>query len=337
MTFMFVSIFLTVLIGFLSVFFFYDFQTINSQVQTTPSTIQNLSVKITSPADGKNIPSGELTISGISSDTQDKNCIVFVDWNDMKPFQKVRAAGPGGIDDFSEWIFTFDSRYHEIVTGNNELTAKITCLDGDKPLTKWNSINLTGYKNSLFSPNIDKNKTSAESSFKQPSLKTILPGSNQNTTITADEQNKTSSQLTNESDTGVEMIIPNESSDNTTDSISANLTNSKSNQSSLGTPRIDLDEQPDRTVDDQYDNQTLVSPADNQTIVSPADNQTLVSPADNQTIVSPADNQTIVSPADNQTIVSPADNQTIVSPADNQTLVSPADNQTLVSPDSFTC
>ena len=331
MTFMFVSIFLTVLIGFLSVFFFYDFQMSNSQVQT-PSTIQNLSVKITSPADGKNIPSGELTISGISSDTQDKNCIVFVDWNDIKPFQKVRAAGPGGIDDFSEWIFTFDSRYHEIVTGNNELTAKITCLDGDKPLTKWNSINLIGYNNSLFSPNIDKNKTSAESSFKHPSLKTILPGSNQNTTITADEQNKTSSQLTNESDTGVEMVIPNESSDNTTDSISANLTNSKSNKPSLGTPRIDLDEQPDRTVDDQYDNQTLVSPADNQTLVSPADNQTLVSPADNQTLVSPADNQTLVSPADNQTLVSPADNQTLVSPADNQTLVSPADNQTIVSP-----
>ncbi|MGI0051918.1 MAG: hypothetical protein ACRD8K_09290, partial [Nitrososphaeraceae archaeon] len=267
---------------------------INSQVQT-PNTIQNLSVKITSPADGKNIPNGELTISGISSDTQDKNCIVFVDWNDMKPFQKVRAAGPGGIDDFSEWIFTFDSRYHEIVTGNNELTAKITCLGGDKPLTKWNSINLIGYNNSLFSPNTDKNKTSAETSFKQPSLKTILPGanqnttintSNQNTTINADEQNKTS-QLTNVSDTGIEMVIPNESSDNTTGSVSANLTNSKSNQSSLGNPRIDLDEQPDRTVDDQYDNQTLVSPADNQTLVSPADNQTLVSPADNQTLVSP--------------------------------------------------
>ena len=58
-------------------------------------------------------------------------------------------------------------RYHEIVTGNNELTSKITCLDGGKPLTKWNSINVTGYKNSLFSPNIDKNKTSVESSFKQ--------------------------------------------------------------------------------------------------------------------------------------------------------------------------
>ncbi|HEY9485414.1 MAG TPA: hypothetical protein VIQ04_02130, partial [Nitrososphaeraceae archaeon] len=173
---------------------------INSQVQT-PSTTQNLSVKITSPADGKNIPTGELTISGTSSDNQNKNCIVFVDWNDMKPFQKVRAAGPGGIDDFSEWIFTFDSRYHEIVTGNNELTSKITCLDGEKPLTKWNSINLIGYNNSLFLPNIDKNKTSSESSFKHPSLKTILPGSNQNTTTTADHLNNMSSQLTNVSNT----------------------------------------------------------------------------------------------------------------------------------------
>ena len=94
MTFMFVSIFLTVLIGFLSIFFFYDFQSINSQVQTTPNTIQNISVKITSPAEGKKIPSGELTISGISSDTQDKNCIVFVDWNDIKTFPKSKSSWP---------------------------------------------------------------------------------------------------------------------------------------------------------------------------------------------------------------------------------------------------
>ncbi|MGZ5485963.1 MAG: hypothetical protein ACXWFB_08660, partial [Nitrososphaeraceae archaeon] len=67
-------------------------QSINSQAPTSPKTFENISVKITSPAEGKKIPSGELTISGISSDTQNKNCIVFVDWNDLKPFQKVRAA-----------------------------------------------------------------------------------------------------------------------------------------------------------------------------------------------------------------------------------------------------
>ena len=78
---MFVTFFLTSLIGFLSMSLFFDTQSINSQGETIPSLV-NMSVKITSPSEGKQIPSGELTISGISSDTQDKNCIVFVDWND---------------------------------------------------------------------------------------------------------------------------------------------------------------------------------------------------------------------------------------------------------------
>src|SRR5688572_23147482 len=172
MKFMFVSLFLTSLIAFLSLSLFFDTHSINSQGETIPSLV-NMSVKITSPSEGKQIPSGELTISGISSDTQNKNCIVFVDWNDLKPFQKVRAAGPGGIDDFSEWIFTYDSSYHEIIAGNNELTSKITCLGGSKSLTKWNSINVTG---SSLLPVIQKNTTSLGSTSKQLPLQTILPG-----------------------------------------------------------------------------------------------------------------------------------------------------------------
>ena len=295
---MFVTFFITILIGFLGIIFFYDLQSIDSQAQTTPKTFENISVKITSPAEGKKIPSGELTISGISSDTQNKNCIVFVDWNDLKPFQKVRAAGPGGVDDFSEWIYTYDSTYHKIIAGNNELTSKITCLDGSKPLTKWNSINVTGYlKTSSLLPIIQNNTTSLESSSKQVPLKTILPGANQNNNTTSlehnttslqltnaspDEHNTTSLQLTNASESAVEILIPNESLDdvidNTTKSISAsaqsnstNATNSNSKQFTLGNARIDLDEQSEAPIDEELDNQTMVTP-DNQTMVTP-DNQ----------------------------------------------------------------
>src|ERR687897_163565 len=319
MKFMFVSFFLTSLIGFLSLSLFFDTQSINSQGETIPSLV-NMSVKITSPSEGKQIPSGELTISGISSDTQDKNCIVFVDWNDLKPFQKVRAAGPGGIDDFSEWIFTYDSSYHEIIAGNNELTSKITCLDGIKSLTKWNSINVTGYsKNSSLSPVIQKNTTSLASTSKQLPLQTILPGSKHNNTIipieqnttssplsnvSSVEQNTTSSPLSNVTESAVEMVIPNESTQNTNNSISGSPqsnSNLKSKQSTFGNPRIDLDEQqPQPSDDEQSNNQTMVSPAENQTMVSPAENQTMVSPAENQTMVSPAENQTMVSPAEKQ-------------------------------------
>src|SRR5918994_1191680 len=316
MKFMFVSFFLTSLIGFLSVSLFVDTQSINSQVETIPS-LMNMSVKITSPSEGKQIPSGELTISGISSDSQDKNCIVFVDWNDLKPFQKVRAAGPGGIDDFSEWIFTYDSSYHEIIAGNNELTSKITCLDGIKSLTKWNSINVTGYsKNSSLSPVIQKNTTSLASTSKQLPSQTILPGSKHNNTIipieqnttssplsnvssveqnttssplsnvSSVEQNTTSSPLSNVTESAVEMVIPNESTQNTNNSISGSPqsnSNLKSKQSTFGNPRIDLDEQqPQPSDDEQSNNQTMVSPAENQTMVSPAENQTMVSPAEKQ-------------------------------------------------------
>jgi hypothetical protein len=292
MKFMFVAFFSSSLIGFLSLSLFFDTQSINSQGETIPSLV-NMSVKITSPSEGKQIPSGELTISGISSDTQNKNCIVFVDWNDLKPFQKVRAAGPGGIDDFSEWIFTYNSSYHEIIAGNNELTSKITCLDGSKSLTKWNSINVTGYsKNSSLLPVIQKNTTSLESTSKQLPLQTILPGSNHNTTtiaieqnttssplsnVSSVEQNTTSSPLSNVSESAVEMVIPNESTENTNNSLSASPksnSNLKSNQSTFGSPRIDLDEQqPQPSDEEESNNQTMVPPAENQTMVPPAENQ----------------------------------------------------------------
>src|SRR5215208_3400144 len=244
MKFMFVFFFLISLIGFLSVSLFFNFQSINSQGETIPALV-NMSVKITSPSEEKQIPLGELTISGISSDTPNQNCIVFVDWNDLKPFQKVRAAGPGGINDFSEWIFTYDSSYHEIVVGNNELTSKITCLDGSKSLTKWNSINVTGYsQNSSSLPVVHKNTTSLASASKQLPVQTILPGLNHNTTtipfeqnttsfplsnvssveenttsfplsnVSSVEENTTSFPLSNVSGSSVEMIIPNESTQN---------------------------------------------------------------------------------------------------------------------------
>jgi hypothetical protein len=60
------------------------------------------------------------------------------------PFKKAVATGPGGPDDYSKWTFTYDSGYHLISNGTNNLTSKISCADGPTNLTKWNSINLIG-------------------------------------------------------------------------------------------------------------------------------------------------------------------------------------------------
>ena len=104
-----------------------------------------VAVKIETPVDSTNLPAGDLTIYGTSSDDDATNCQVYADWNDLKPMQNVSANGPKGISDFSKWSFTYTSNYHNIVQGQNELTSKITCYDSAQNATsKSYSINVTG-------------------------------------------------------------------------------------------------------------------------------------------------------------------------------------------------
>jgi hypothetical protein len=112
----------------------------SSYAQSIPPT-----VKITSPdSNNQQVPIGELTIFGTSSDNSQTDCAVYVDWNDLKPYQKVVATGPGGKDDYSKWTFTYTENYHTITKGVNELTSKISCYGNPINLTKHNSINVTG-------------------------------------------------------------------------------------------------------------------------------------------------------------------------------------------------
>lgn len=105
-------------------------------------------IKITSHISGQEVPIGPLTINGISSDNSANQCYVFVLWNDLKPYHKVNPTG-NDVNDYSNWTFTFDSKYHEIVEGENKITSKIECV---KPIlgTKWYSINVTGIQNDPF-------------------------------------------------------------------------------------------------------------------------------------------------------------------------------------------
>jgi hypothetical protein len=127
----------------------------SSQVGTSPPTIQ-----ITSPLDDQQVPPGELTIQGISSDNEQIDCQVFADVNDITPMRNVTAAGSSEEEnDFSKWTFTYTQNYQSIKPGENELTAKITCYDdmnstdpfptstpvaSNSPLSKWHTINVTG-------------------------------------------------------------------------------------------------------------------------------------------------------------------------------------------------
>jgi hypothetical protein len=122
-------------------------------------------IQITSPQAGQQVPPGELTIQGISSDNGDTDCTVYADVNDITPMQNVSAAGESKkVNDFSKWIFTYTPEYQLIKLGENELTAKITCLNernpnadafhlmstsaapyaSSPPLSKWHTVNVSG-------------------------------------------------------------------------------------------------------------------------------------------------------------------------------------------------
>ena len=89
-------------------------------------------IQITSPQDDQQVTPGELSIQRISSDNEDTDCKVFADVNDNTPMQNVTAVGDSGEeDDFSKWTFTYNQDYQLIEEGENELTAKITCLVRD--------------------------------------------------------------------------------------------------------------------------------------------------------------------------------------------------------------
>jgi hypothetical protein len=62
--------------------------------ETTSTTVPGLPTnQITSPKDGQQVPPGELTIQGISSDDEETDCQVYADVNDVTPMQNVTATG----------------------------------------------------------------------------------------------------------------------------------------------------------------------------------------------------------------------------------------------------
>lgn len=119
----------------------------SATLTTNASNIPPPMIEITSHEDGQEVPVGELTIEGASSDDQESNCQVYADVNDMTPMQNATAAGNIAEDsDFSKWTFTYTQDYQLITEGSNELTAKISCFNADHtiPMSKWHSVNVTG-------------------------------------------------------------------------------------------------------------------------------------------------------------------------------------------------
>jgi hypothetical protein len=124
-----------------------QFPTTDNPSAANASNIPPPTISITSLEDGQRVPVGELVIEGTSSDNEESYCQVYADVNDVAPLQNATAAGPSGAeDDFSQWTFVYTEGYQLITEGANELTAKISCYNGNNPTptSEWHSINVTG-------------------------------------------------------------------------------------------------------------------------------------------------------------------------------------------------
>ncbi len=147
-----------------------------------PGPASKVGIKITFPKTNSTVPVGPLVVNGTSTDTSQTDCLVHIDWNDLKPMQNVTAAGINGTNDYSKWTFTFSQNYHLIVEGTNELTSKIVCLDDSlgNITTKFYSINVTGINTNISSNSSSiparANQTNYESDgFKTVTYQGVLP------------------------------------------------------------------------------------------------------------------------------------------------------------------
>lgn len=173
----------------------------------TPLIPQPLSIKITSHTQNQTVPANRpLTISGVSSDNVNSNCTVYADWNDQKPLQHTTPTGPNGINDYSNWTFTYTGDYHLMTEGANELTSKLDCGTGQ---VKYYTVNVTGVYDQqpqLIGAMADNNKTTSSnvngpSAF--PHQSTALPFSSNTDDIEDNNSDDEGSDADDSSNEGV--------------------------------------------------------------------------------------------------------------------------------------
>jgi hypothetical protein len=218
--------------------------------------IYAISINILSPLSNQQVPVGELTISGSSSDNSTSQCQVYVDWNNQKPYQLATPKGSNGSADFSSWSYTYTSKYHLIQTGLNDLTSKITCLvpPAGPTVTKWYSINVTGST----SPN------------QSSSVQLPLPTANTNAPASSDMQTSSPSSPQSETSINTTNTSPqSETSINTTNTspqseTSINTTNTSNSDKIM--LNLGVEENPIQAGDRQTVTLTASDPATGNTL-----------------------------------------------------------------------
>jgi hypothetical protein len=137
-------IFTILTMGFLFVLFGTVYNDSGNKEEAYAISPHILKVTIDSPVDGQQVPTGNLQITGNSTDDAQTNCVISVALNRKTPYQTAMATGPaGGANDYSTWAFSFNSSYAVIEPGQNRIAARISCPE-NPPLAKGTHINVTG-------------------------------------------------------------------------------------------------------------------------------------------------------------------------------------------------
>jgi hypothetical protein len=177
----------------------YYYSTLDVQAQLQQQQPM-LGIKIISPSTGQQVPVGELIISGTSTDNVTSDCTVYADWNNTKPFQTATATGPGGVNDYSTWTFTYTDDYHLITNGTNNLTSKLSCVGDDSNvgtanLTKFYSVNVIGVTESSERQALDEEaqQNNGSNFSSSPSFPSVTRGNddNNNTATTTPPEDPT--------------------------------------------------------------------------------------------------------------------------------------------------
>ena len=223
-----------------------------------------IGVKIDTPVDSTNLPAGDLTIYGTSSDDDTTNCQVYADWNDLKPMQNVSANGPKGISDFSKWSFTYTSNYHNIVEGQNELTSKITCYDsGPTASSKSYSINVTGTKAVSKNSNDTLQQTKEDTVAESSNILSVKSNNNDNNDLNDAAQQSTQENISNTDVEATDVDTDAEATDVDTDAEATNVDTDAEATNILPVKSNNTDSTPQQTNEDSDNEANNILPVEN--------------------------------------------------------------------------
>jgi hypothetical protein len=115
-------------------------------LSSSSSSPDPISIKIVNPDNDQTTNvKDELEISGESRYAPSQDCQVSVIVNDVKPYQRATPTGTGMENVYSSWNYTVNSDYTNIREGDNRVTARLICSDGQGgDLRKWYSVNVVG-------------------------------------------------------------------------------------------------------------------------------------------------------------------------------------------------